>query len=205
MLGRSEALLALILTATILAIVAPPAAADMHCDAPWGAASSAPLQDDAGTGLDAGDAPGEATLLPGHGDYAAFLDPVRRDGGDAEDWYALDIPHTGESGLFSVSADYEGAAYALGTRFRLDVFEPGADEPLTTFSDGAPVALTLEQAGTWLMRVTVVDAPQPVYACGTGGPLVRGSGVGGTTSAVASNHVVYFGCDPICTWNAADA
>ena len=206
MLGRSEALLALALMATTLAIAAPPAAADAHCDAPWGAASSAPLQDDAGSGLDAGDAPQDATLLPGHGEYAAFLDPVKRDGGDAEDWYALDIPADGtdESAIFSVSSDYGPAPYALGTRFLLEVFDPDG-VTYETRSDSDPVALTLEKEGTWLMRVTVLDAPQPVYACGTGSPLVRGTGVGGTTSAIAANHIVYFGCDPICSWNAADA
>ena len=199
--GLREAALTLLLLTSALAVA--PSVGALPCDSgPWGVAASAPLQDDAGSGFDAGDAPEEAIELPGHDEYQAFLDPLYRDGRDAEDWYALDIPLLGRGIRFSVSEAYR-TVDAPDVAFRMDVFAPGADAPsFTTTSRSGPIDLDAYDAGRWLVRVTVVDPPHAAYVCGTGEPLVGGTGARGATSEAISNHVVYFGCDPVCTWAA---
>lgn len=177
--------------------LAAPAAADVHCEAPWGVTHSAPVQDDALRGFDAGDAPEDAILLPGHGDYPGFVDPVRRDGGDLEDWYAFELPPSGADTRyrFSVARDYTTPFY-VGA-FQMEVFEPGVEVPLVTDVDSPAISRTDAAGGTWLVRVTAIPAAD-VYSCGQSAPIAPGLGMPGATSAVARNHWIYFGCEPFC-------
>ena len=179
---------------------APASAGGGVCDSgPWGVASSAPLQDDAGTGFDAGDARERATPLPGHANYSSFLDPVYRDGRDAEDWYTLELGSSSWDVIrFSVGAGYTPGMPDLA--FRMEVFEPGAATPsFSTTSRDAPIELADYSAGRWDVRVAVIDPQRVVYLCGTAAAPVAGTGLAGTTSRVVSNHMVYFGCEPVCT------
>ena len=182
-------LLAATLVAVPLPLVAPTTLASNTCEGTFDA-----LQNDAGSGGDAGESPDEATLIARDERHEGFLSPVGVRGVYADDADVYLFFH--EKGSIQVRL-----ASAVGTPLQVVLIDPQGQMHDVPAHAGASVSLATPvqherqieaQPGVWLLAVashsTGVGAPVPC-------PTLDGSSGGGP----ASNYFFEVsGCDPWC-------
>lgn len=187
--------------AALTMLLAPPAASG---DPALCGALAAPraLQDDGGSGQDAGDERAWAVALRTDGYVWGSLEPPGQYGAaDLSDWYFAHVP-PGERRVTVGAFMYD---HSLGTAalsealsgtplaFRLEVWEPGAAEPRHWLANGTNLTLPSTTGGTWYILIYI--PPLAGQALCASAPPPPGSGV---MRRETQAYGMYFGCDPIC-------
>lgn len=189
----------LALALLLAALPLPPAASEPALCSAFATAvppAHAVLQDDAGSGTDAGDALAAAMPLGFEGYVLGYLDPaVGHDAADTEDWYGVELPGAGE--VVSVGMTWDYASVVPGYQVLAQVYAPGGQLVFTTGSAEEPRNFTNHVAGWWHIRVfhtPLADAPPLQGPCASV-PASPGLEV---PARNAQNYGMYFGCHPHC-------
>lgn len=192
--GRTARALAL-----LLALAALPAAAGLGaCQpaAPFDALRA--LQDDAGSGRDAGDCDALAVPLRHDGYHWGTLDPpLPQEGLDANDWYAIHFER-GQAVMASVAVNVNSTVpYMLLAHVptRLEVWPPGAASAVGATTSCAGAVRFDSSPGVWRLRV----AASPLPGTGPCAPSAPDYPPPPLEPAQArQSYGVYFGCNPHC-------
>lgn len=197
-----------------LSLLAPAAlAADPAACAALAGVARAPgevLQDDAGSGGDAGDSAGAAAPMPqlNYSYSWGFVEPgVGRDFADLEDWFSIELGGWGAPAMAEVNATFhrsDALPYALvdqdgPLRFQITAFPPDGSDPLVGVPNGnggTHVRFFDTIPGEWLFQVRLPYVLGGAAACA--GPYANPSVPGPANPAPATNYGVYFGCHPHC-------